>query len=280
MIYDLEKQIAWQNINTSEEKNKILTGKAVAIESEKVRLTHEDGKVYEEEINCIIVNFKNIKVLIPGKELGIDKDDKKTIRNLIGSELKFIILESDKLTNTAVASRKKAMERIRMIQLKKYQVGDLVYAKVISVLNKYVLIECLGLDIKLKISDLEYGYVGNLGKLYQVGDKIKVKICEIDSNNSILKVSHKETKEDPYKNIRKNFTEGGEYLGVVTGYSDNGVFASLKQGIDTMATLPVWLEIPPLPGDTILVKVKKIIPERRKIYSSLLKIIRREKVSE
>ena len=280
MIYDLEKQIAWQNINTSEEKNKILTGKAVAIESEKVRLTHEDGKVYEEEINCIIVNFKNIKVLIPGKELGIDKDDKKTIRNLIGSELKFIILESDKLTNTAVASRKKAMERIRMIQLKKYQVGDLVYAKVISVLNKYVLIECLGLDIKLKISDLEYGYVGNLGKLYQVGDKIKVKICEIDSNNSILKVSHKETKEDPYKNIRKNFTEGGEYLGVVTGYSDNGVFASLKQGIDTMATLPVWLEIPPLPGDTILVKVKKIIPERRKIYSSLLKIIRRENVSE
>ena len=174
MIYDLEKQIAWQNINTSEEKNKILTGKAVAIESEKVRLTHEDGKVYEEEINCIIVNFKNIKVLIPGKELEIDKDDKKTIRNLIGSELKFIILESDKLTNTAVASRKKAMERIRMIQLKKYQVGDLVYAKVISVLNKYVLIECLGLDIKLKISDLEYGYVGNLGKLYQVGDKIKV----------------------------------------------------------------------------------------------------------
>ena len=280
MIYDLEKQIAWQNINTSEEKNKILTGKAVAIESEKVRLTHEDGKVYEEEINCIIVNFKNIKVLIPGKELGINKDDKKTIRNLIGSELKFIILESDKLTNTAVASRKKAMERIRMIQLKKYQVGDLVYAKVISVLNKYVLIECLGLDIKLKISDLEYGYVGNLGKLYQVGDKIKVKICEIDSNNSILKVSHKETKEDPYKNIRKNFTEGGEYLGVVTGYSDNGVFASLKQGIDTMATLPVWLEIPPLPGDTILVKVKKIIPEKRKIYSSLLKIIRRENVSE
>ena len=277
MIYDLEKQIAWQNINTSEEKNKILTGKAVAIESEKVRLTHEDGKVYEEEINCIIVNFKN---LIQVNELGIDKDYKKTIRNLIGSELKFIILESDKLTNTAVASRKKAMERIRMIQLKKYQVGDLVYAKVISVLNKYVLIECLGLDIKLKISDLEYGYVGNLGKLYQVGDKIKVKICEIDSNNSILKVSHKETKEDPYKNIRKNFTEGGEYLGVVTGYSDNGVFASLKQGIDTMATLPVWLEIPPLPGDTILVKVKKIIPERRKIYSSLLKIIRREKVIE
>ncbi len=64
-------------------------------------------KVYEENINCIVVNFKNIKVLIPGQELGIEKDDKKSIRNLIGSEIKFIILESDKLTNTAVGSRKK-----------------------------------------------------------------------------------------------------------------------------------------------------------------------------
>lgn len=280
MIEELEKQIAWQNINTSEEKNKILTGKAIAIESEKIKLTHEDGKVYEEEINCLIVNFRNIKVLIPGKELGIEKDDKNTIRNLIGSEIRFIILESDKLTNKAVASRKKAMDRIKEIQLKKYQVGDVVYAKVISVLSKYIVIECLGLDIKLKISDLEYGYVANLGKFYQVGDKIKVKINAIDSKNYTLKVSHRETKEDPYKDIRKNFTEGGEYIATVTGFSSNGVFASLKQGVDTMATLPVWLEIPPLPGDIILVKIKKIIPERKKIYSSLLKTIRREHTND
>ena len=47
-----------------------------------------------------------------------------------------------------------------------------------------------------------------------------------------------------------------------------------------MATLPVWLEIPPLPGDMIIIKVKKIIPERRKIYSSLLKIVRRGAVND
>ena len=166
MIEELEKQIAWQNINTSEEQNKILTGKAIAIENEKVKLTHEDGKIYEDNINCIVINFKNIKVLIPGKELGLEKDDKKNIRNLIGSEIKFIILESDKLTN--------------------------------------------------------------LNNLYQVGDKIKVKIKEIDEEKEILKISHKETKDDPYKNIRKNFTEGGEYLAKVTGFSDNRNFCNIR----------------------------------------------------
>lgn len=47
-----------------------------------------------------------------------------------------------------------------------------------------------------------------------------------------------------------------------------------------MATLPVWLEMPPMPGDTIIVKIKKIIPEKRKIYSSLLKIVRRENTND
>lgn len=276
MIEEQERQIAWQNVHTSEEKNKILTGKAIAIETEKIKVTNTEGKVVEENINCIVINFKEIKILIPGKELGIEKEDKKAIRNLIGSELKFVILESDKLTNTAVASRKKAMERIKNMQLKKYEKGDIIYAKIISVWKNFITVECLGMDIKLKIEDLEYGYVANLNKLYQIGDKIKVVIKKIDAEKAILKISHKEVKEDPYKNIRKSFVEGGEYLAKVTGFSDNGVFASLKQGIDTLATLPVWLEMPPLPGDTIIVKVKKIMPEKRKIYSSLLKIVRRE----
>ena len=172
------------------------------------------------------------------------------------------------------------MERIKNIQQKKYQTGDVVFAKVISVWHKYIVVECLGIDIRLKISDLEYGYVANLENLYQVGDKIKVKIKEIDTEKGILKISHRDTKEDPYKNIRKNFVEKGEYLATVSGFSDNGVFATLCQGVDTLATLPVWLETPPLPGDTIIVKVKKIIPEKRKIYSSLLKIVRRENIND
>ena len=208
MIDELEKQIAWQNINTSEEKNKILSGKAVAIENEKIGLSDKNGGINKESINCIVVNFKNIKVLIPSSELGLEKDDKKSIRNLIDSKIQFIILESDKITNIAVASRKKAMEKIKNMQLKKYEAGDKIYAKVISVFNKYIIIECLGIDIKLKISDLEYGYVANLNNIYQVGDKIKVLIKQIDSDKEILKVSHKETKEDPYKNIRASFIEG------------------------------------------------------------------------
>ena len=96
-----------------------------------------------------------------------------------------------------------------------------MYAKIISVYPKFINVECLGIDIKLKIEDLEYGYVENLSKLYQVGDKIKVVIKEINENDKSLKISHKEILEDPYINVRKDYVENGEYLAKVTAYSDN-----------------------------------------------------------
>lgn len=270
-----EKQIAWQNINTSIQKGKILNGIAIAIETEKVELTENNKKV-EKNIDSLIVNFKNVKILIPASEIKETKIDKKTLRNMIGAELRFVIVEIDRLTDKAVASRKKAMEAIRKIQLKKYEKNDKVFARVISVNNKFIDVECLGIDIKLKAEDLEYGYVSDLSKLYQIGDKIKVVIKYMDYNLEKLVISHKETKQDPYKVARKNYVEGGEYLGKITGYSNNGVFVNLEQGIDTMATLPNWMEIPPTPGDKVVVRIKKIQEEKRKIYSSLLKVVRRE----
>ncbi len=268
-------QLAWQNIYTSNQKGKILKGIAVAMETEMVTLT-KDGKKERKAIDSLIVNFKDIKILIPSSEIKEGKIDKRQMRNMIGSEIRFIIVEVDKLTNKAVASRKMALEKIRKIELKKYEKQDKVFARVISVFSKYIDIECLGVDIRLKPEDLEYGYIANLTKNYQVGDKIKVLIKEIDVDKGILKVSHKETKEDPYKIARKNYVEKGEYLGEVTGYSDNGVFVNLEQGIDTMATLPNWMEMPPTIGDKVVIKIIKIQEEKRKIYSSLLKVVRRE----
>ena len=132
-----EKQIAWQNIYTSNQNGKILKGIATAIETEKITIT-ENNKNIQKEIYSLIVNFKNIKILIPAEEIRDKKVDKKVLRSMIGSELRFVIYQIDKLTNKAVASRKKAMEQIRRIQLKKYSKGDKIFARIISVFPKFI----------------------------------------------------------------------------------------------------------------------------------------------
>lgn len=265
MTDELQEKIIWQNINSSKERGKILSGNIIAIETEKMK---------DNNITCAIVDFKGIKVLIPATEMTKDaKNDKKLLRNMMGAEIKFIIIETDRVSEKAVGSRIKAMERILDINFKKIQKGDKIYAKVIGTWRKYIRIECVGFDFVLKAQDLQYGYVEDVSKIYKVNEQIKVVIKDIDEDNKNIKISIKDLLEDPFKNIRKDFTEKGEYLATITGYTDNGIFANIMQGVDTVCTLPTWLDAPPLPGDKVIIKIYKIVEEKRKIYSSLVKVI-------
>lgn len=262
---ELQEKIVWQNINSSKEKGKVLEGKIIAIEVEKMK---------EQNITCAIIDFKGIKVIIPATEITKDsKNDKKLLRNMMGAEIKFIIVEVDKISSKAVGSRLKAMQRIQEINIKKVEVGDKVYAKIIGVWKKYIRIECLGLDFIIKAQDLLYGYIEDVSKLYKINEPIKVRIKEISEDNKKMKISVKDLIDDPFKNIRKDFTEKGEYLATITGYTENGIFANIAQGVDTVCTLPTWLDRPPFPGEKVIIKIYKILPEKRKIYSSLVKII-------
>ena len=265
MTDELQEKVIWQNINSSKEKGKILTGKIIAIEVEKMK---------EQDIICAIVDFKGIRILIPATEITKDsKNDKKLLRNMMGAEIKFIVIEIDKISAKAVGSRIKAMERLYDINIKKIEVGDKIYGKIIGVWKKFLRIECLGLDFIIKAQDLQYGYIEDVSKIYKINEQIKVIIKEISLKNKSIKISVKDLIEDPFKNIRKDFTEKGEYLATVTGYTDNGIFANIAQGVDTVCILPTWLDRPPFPGEKVIIKIYKIVPEKRKIYSSLVKII-------
>ena len=263
MTDELQEKIIWQNINSSKERGKILKGKIIAIEVEKMK---------EDFITCAIVDFKGIRILIPATEMT-NQNDKKLLRNMMGAEIKFIIVEADKISSKAVGSRIKALERLQEINIKKVEIGDKIYGKIIGVWRKYIRIECLGMDFIMKAQDLQYGYIEDVSKMYKINETIKVVIKEIDVKNKTIKISVKDLLEDPYKNIRKEFTEKGEYLATITGYTDNGIFANITQGVDTVCTLPTWLDRPPFPGEKVIIKIYKIVPEKRKIYSSLVKII-------
>ena len=65
----------------------------------------------------------------------------------------------------------KAMERIKEINIKKVEVGDKIYAKVIGVWRKFIRIECLGADFVVKAQDLQYGYIEDVSKIYKINEE-------------------------------------------------------------------------------------------------------------
>lgn len=256
-----------QQLYSSKENLKILSGTIKALEIE------QEGK---KKVDCVIVYFNNIKVIIPIHEMNII-EERKYLRNMLGAKIDFIVLEIDELRECAVASRKKAMDIKRQIEFNKYYDGDIVSATVISVGIKHIKVSCLGLDINLRIDDLAYGYIQDVNEFFSVGDIIKAKILEIDKENYKLKISVKELLEDPYKNIRIYFTEGGEYIGNITGYSPNGLYIKLMQGVDAVATIPIWMNRSPNIGDSVVVRIHEIDEKKRKIYCSLIRIIKEKR---
>lgn len=267
MIDERNVKIIWQHINASKERNKILTGEIIAMETVEM-----NGK----NINCAILKYGSVKIIIPANELNNEcKNNKLIVRNMIGSKIRFVVAEIEREYDKAVASRIKALEVIKDINFKRYEEGDIVEADIVEVHKKYIVLECLGCDILIRAKDLQYGYVEDATRIYEKNNKIKVLIKEIDNENKKLKISIKDILKDPFTDIRKDFVEGGEYKAKVTGYADNGIYTNIAQGVDTLTTLPNGLNIPPLPGDEVIIKISKIIPEKRKIYSSYIETIKR-----
>ena len=216
MTDELKKNIVWQNINSSIDRGKILEGKIIAIETEKMK---------DSNIVCAIVDFMGVKILIPATEIIKDgKNDKKLLRYMMGAEIKFIVVEADKVSEKAVGSRVKAMEKIKDINLKKIEKEDILYGKIIGIWKKYIRVEVMGIDFIIKAQELQYGYVEDVSKIYKVNQQIKVRVKEIDIEDKSIKISIKDLLDDPFKRIRKDFIEKGEYLARVTGYTDNRYF--------------------------------------------------------
>ena len=97
----------------------------------------------------------------------------------MGAEIKFIVVELDMIGEKAVASRIKAMERLKEINMKKIGVDDKVYGKVIGLWKKYMRLECLGNDFVIKAQDLQYGCIEDVSKIYLKIRKISKYLLKI-----------------------------------------------------------------------------------------------------
>lgn len=207
-----------QKLYSSKENLKILNGIISAMEMT------QDGK---EKHDSAIIYYDNIKIFIPIEEMGVEQD-RKFIRNMLGARIDFIVIEIDEESEMAIASRIKAMEIKQKIEFPKYEKDDIVQAIVISVGIKHIKVNCLGKDVNLRIDDLDYGYIQDISNSYNVGDIIEARIIEIDKENYDLNISVKALLEDPYKKIRIYLTEGGEYIGTITGYAPKRIVCTNK----------------------------------------------------
>ncbi|OPJ59780.1 hypothetical protein [Clostridium oryzae] len=264
----IKNDVNWQDIYASRQSNKILTAELSAVEKINVRVS-------EAPVECGVVFYGGIKVFIPVDEMNVSAKERFVIRSMIGAEIDFVVIGIDSENKIVVASRKTAMELRREVQLTKHKVGDRVLARITGVGKNNVIAEVYGIESRVEKEEVDYGYIYDLHEYMAVGDKVAAVIKKLDFSNYDISISFKECKQDPFDSITERYKVKGEYLGTISGIQSFGIFVKLEQGIYALCPHTNWSGFVPAIGDKVLIMLKRIDRENRKINASLIRRIRK-----
>jgi small subunit ribosomal protein S1 len=250
------EQETWETINAAKQNRSILKGMVSGFERIGDKL-------------CAVIMIGRVKGLLPQEFSGYGEDE-RAFRNLVNRETYFKVLNTDQNNNIFTASRILAIEHLTGITWDMLRTGQIVEATIIKVKMKEMRIEIGGIEVTLKAPEISYEWIDDLRERFKINDKINVKVMEVDKKEKKLVVSPKALMKDPYPDCARRYVVGGDYRGKVTGTNLIGVYVNLEPGVDLMTPLPDPVIGKVKKGDHVLVRLKKVDVQARKITGRII----------
>ncbi len=197
--------------------------------------------VEEANKGGLILSWQGIQGFLPASQLSkehyprVPEGDKDKIfgelQKLVGHTLPVRIITADAKEGKLIFSERTGDEEEAKANLiDKYQIGDIVEGEVTGAVDFGVFVKLeQGLEGLVHISELDWGLVEDPRALYQVGDKVQVKVIEIKDGK--ISLSIKALKENPWKTAADRYKKGMEVSGVIIKYNKHGALASIEEGV-------------------------------------------------
>lgn len=114
-------------------------------------------------------------------------------------------------------------------------VGDIVEGVVKSFTSFGAFVDLGGFDGLLHINDMSWGHVTRPKDFVKKGQKIQLKLINIDPETQKINLSLKHFTEDPWDSFEARYQVGDVVQGCVTKLTDFGVFIEIEEGIEGLA---------------------------------------------
>jgi small subunit ribosomal protein S1 len=141
-----------------------------------------------------------VKAFLPGSQV-----DLRPVRNLdsfISQTHKFKVIKFNKKRGNIVLSRRALLEReraeLKEATLEKLAEGKVVEGVVKNLTEYGAFIDLGGIDGLLHITDMSWGRVNHPSELFQVGDKVQVKVLKYNPDTERVSLGLKQITEDPW----------------------------------------------------------------------------------
>jgi len=175
-----------------------------------------------------------VKAFLPGSQV-----DLRPVRNLdsfISKTFKFKVIKFNKKRGNIVLSRRVLLEKeraeLKASTLEKLK-EDTVVEGVVKNLTEYgAFIDLGGIDGLLHITDMSWGRVNHPSEMFQVGDKVKVKVLKYNADTERVSLGLKQITEDPWTYAEERYPVAAKVGGKVVSLKDYGAFVELEEGIE------------------------------------------------
>ncbi|MGJ3870558.1 30S ribosomal protein S1 [Limosilactobacillus fermentum] len=197
-----------------------------------------------------------------------------------GEELEFKIIEIEPSENRLILSHKEIVQAQHEEAAKKIfselAAGDVVEGKVARMTNFGAFIDLGGVDGLVHVSEISYDHVDKPADVLEVGQKVKVKVLNVDPERERISLSIKQTLPGPWDDIEEKAAVGTVLTGTVKRLTSFGAFVEVFPGVEGLvhisqishkhiATPADVLEA----GQEVKVKVLNVDPERQRLGLSI-----------
>ena len=192
------------------------------------------GRIISKIKGGFVVDVQSSMCFLPGSQ--VDLKPQKNINHLMKEPLKFMIVKCDKIRGNIVVSRRAVLENMMKASkeevLSKFNEGDIVEGTVKGITDYGVFFDLNGIDCMTHINECSWSRIGHPEELFTIGQKQKLKIIKIDTENKKISTSVKMLTPDPFNTKINNYKVGKIYPAEVRKITDYGVFLSLEEGLE------------------------------------------------
>lgn len=153
-----------------------------------------------------------------------------------GKELSFKIVELDKEKNRLILSHRAVVEeekgKKKQDLLESIQPGQVIEGTVQRITDFGAFVDIGGIDGLVHISQLSHEHVEKPGDVVQEGQKVQVKVLNVDRDNERISLSIKETLPGPWADIAEKAAKGSVLTGTVRRLVSYGAFVEVFPGVE------------------------------------------------
>ena len=254
---------------------------------EKIKEAHENDRAVKGTLarkikGGVTVDLMGVDAFLPGSQIALRRVPH--IEDLLGETYKFKIIKLNKRRRNIVVSRRVILEAERERKkenlVKELLVGQIREGLVKNITDFGAFIDLGGLDGLLHITDMSWGRVGHPSEVVDIGQRVDIKVLDIDWNRERISLGLKQLLPYPWTDIDKKYPVGSRVRGKVVSITNYGAFVELEKGVEGLVHISEmsWTRNVRHPsklvsiGDGIESVVLKVDPKEEKISLGMKQI--------